>query len=125
VGTLSVFHEIQARSLNISYLKFLFRSVRFKTWFYPSEGSVVNGEIQLAAAGVAALPVTTVAFIWSILYLAQIPPQSTNSHAATSALLLTRNKDLRKCVVVFSDVSIRTKFHENPSLCLNISRDSL
>jgi len=73
VETLSVFHEIQAQYLNISYLKFLLRSVKFKTWFYDSEGSVVNGAIQLATAGVAALTVTTVAFIWSILYLAQIP----------------------------------------------------
>jgi hypothetical protein len=48
--------------------------VKFKTWFYASDGSVVSGEIQLAAAGVAALTVTIVAFIWSILYLAQIPP---------------------------------------------------
>jgi hypothetical protein len=36
VGTMSVFHEIQAQYLNISYLKFLLRSVKFKTWFYAS-----------------------------------------------------------------------------------------
>lgn len=74
MGTRSVFHEIQAQYLNIGYLKFLLRSVKFKTWFYASEGSVVNGEIQLAATGVAAFTVTTVVFIWSMLYLAQIPP---------------------------------------------------
>lgn len=42
VRTLNVFHEIQALYLNISYLKFLLRIVKFKTWFYATEGSVVK-----------------------------------------------------------------------------------
>ena len=62
VETRSVFHEIQTHYLNTGYLKFLLRSVKFKTWFCESEGSVVNGKIQLAGAGVAALTVTTVVF---------------------------------------------------------------
>jgi hypothetical protein len=50
VETRSVFHEIQAHYLNTGYMKFLLRSMKFKT-LYESEGGVVDGKIQLAAAG--------------------------------------------------------------------------